>query len=89
MSFWTRLLQSLPLNLSPSKTAPLSAGSLAEATISISLLWGLHTWGPKAVEKEKTFKELHQPGNPVGNFVGNFASSRDDDARLPENGEPR
>ena len=56
MSFWSRLQKSFPRNQNSVKAE-------AEAVISVGLLWGLQKWGPQPVEKEKTFKELHQPRN--------------------------
>lgn len=61
MSFWNRLQKSFPRSRHSLKAENLAAG-LVEAVVSVALLWGLQRWGPKPLEKEKTFKELHRPG---------------------------
>ena len=71
MSFWNRLQKFFPRTRNSLKAENLAAG-LVEAVVSVGFLWGLQKWGPKPLEKEKTFKELHQPGS--------LSYSRDDDA---------
>lgn len=71
MSFWNRIQKFFPQTRNSLKAENLAAG-LIEAVVSIGLLWGLQKWGLKPEEKEKTFKELHQPRT--------FSYNRNDDA---------
>ena len=71
MSFWNRLQKFLP-RAQNSLKADDRSGSLVEVVISVGILWGLQTWGPQPLEKEKPFKELHQPRT--------LSYSKDDDA---------
>lgn len=68
MSFWNRLQKSFPRT----HRAESFAVGVAEAVVPVGLLWGLQKWGPKPLDQEKTFKELHQPRN--------HSYDKDDDA---------
>lgn len=60
MSFWNRFQKSFARTRYSLKAENLAAG-LVEAIVSVGLLWCLQEWGPKPLEKGKTFKQLHQP----------------------------
>lgn len=60
MSFWNQLQKLFPRNRNSLKADNLAAG-LIEAAVSLGIIWGLQKWGPNPLEKERTFKELHQP----------------------------
>ena len=74
MSIWNRLQKLFPNSLKEGNRSEL----LFQVVITSSILWGLEISGvlerfdPPPKEKEKPFKELHQPRT--------LSSSKDDDA---------